>query len=100
MSIDEKDILDLIDRRRRQILVHSIIYYELNENIVSDHQWAEWALELEDLQKRYPNIASKAPYAKEFDGFDHSTGQNLPLHDPWGVKTAVWLLKVSKKYGG
>lgn len=67
----------LIKRRRRQILVHSFIYYELNQNLISDTQWSEWALELEKLQADYPNIASKVEYAEVFKGFDHSTGANL-----------------------
>ena len=49
MTIKEK-----IRQRRRQMLVHSYIYYELDDNIVSDAQWAKWAKELEQLQKNYP----------------------------------------------
>ena len=70
-------ISELIKRRRRQILVHSYLYYELNQNLISDDQWSKWALELEDLQQRYPKIAANTEYAKEFSDFDHSTGQNL-----------------------
>lgn len=73
----ESSISTLIKRRRRQILVHSFIYYELNQNIISDNQWSEWATELEDLQSKHPDIADKTEYAKEFKGFDHSTGANL-----------------------
>ena len=67
----------LIKRRRRQILVHSFIYYELNQNLISDTQWSEWATELENLQSKYPDIADKTEYADIFQGFDHSTGANL-----------------------
>ena len=73
----ESSISTLIKRRRRQILVHSFIYYELNQNIISDNQWSEWATELEDLQSKYPDIADKTEYAAVFQGFDHSTGANL-----------------------
>ena len=73
----ENSISDLIKRRRRQILVHSFIYYELNQNIISDTQWSEWALELEKLQSEYPDIAAKVEYADVFKEFDHSTGANL-----------------------
>lgn len=73
----EGSISILIKRRRRQILVHSFIYYELNQNIISDNQWSEWATELEDLQSKYPDIADKTEYADVFQGFDHSTGANL-----------------------
>ena len=92
-----EQIAELIARRRRQILVHSVLYYRMNENLVSDAQWAEWAVELEDLQRRYPDIAAKGPYAKDFETFDHSTGYNLPLDDPWAVNKARQLLEWSRK---
>lgn len=41
------------------MLVHSYIYYELDTNIVSDHQWSEWATELANLQNKYPDISKK-----------------------------------------
>ena len=46
MSIKER-----IRQRRAQMLVHSCLYYELNENIVDDHTWQKWADELEVLQR-------------------------------------------------
>lgn len=88
------DISELINRRRRQILVHSIIYYKLDDNIIPDSRWAEWALELENLQRDYPDIAAKCVYAKAFESFEHSSGYNLPLDDPWGVLTARKLLQL------
>lgn len=92
-KVDEQEhIAELINRRRRQILVHSVIYYKMNENLISDSTWSKWATELEELQTKYPDIAAKVPYAKEFKDFDHSTGMNLPLDDPWAVNKARQLL--------
>ena len=85
------EIAELISRRRRQILVHSVIYYRMNGNLVSDFQWADWAKELCELQERYPKIAAKCPYADAFKDFDGSTGFNLPLDDPWAVNKASYL---------
>lgn len=68
----------------------------MNENIISDTTWSKWALELENLQKEYPKIAAKQPYAKEFEGFDHSTGYSLPLDDPWAINKARQLLQWEK----
>ena len=64
----------------------------MNDNLISDSQWAEWALELENLQNEYPDIAETCVYADAFKSFDHSTGCNLPLGDPWGVRKARQLL--------
>lgn len=88
----EDRIKALITQRRYQVLIHSIIYYKMDDNIVSDDAWAKWALELEQLQNEYPDIASQCPYAEGFKEFDHSTGMNLPLDDPWAVGKAKQLL--------
>ena len=90
--MNRKDVAELLNRRRRQILVHSIIYYKMDDNLISDSAWSAWATELEELQKKYPDIAAKVPYAEEFKDFDHSTGMNLPLDDPWAVNKARQLL--------
>ena len=97
---EQLSIAKLITRRRRQILVHSVIYYRLNDNIISDQQWSEWALELENLQTKYPDIASECPLADAFEGFDHSTGENLPLDDPWALSKAQYLLMLRDKREG
>lgn len=91
------DIDELITRRRRQLLVHSVVYYRLGDNIISDGQWSEWAVELEELQERYPDIAESCPLADAFRDFNHSTGQNLPLDDPWAISKAMQLLRYRDK---
>ena len=53
------------------MLVHSVIYYKLNANLIDDATWSKWALELEELQNRYPKIAAACPLAKAFENFDH-----------------------------
>ncbi len=97
---DSAKIKELILRRRRQILVHSVIYYRYNENLISDHTWTKWAVELEALQKKYPKEAESTPWNREFKDFDHSTGYNLPLEDPWANCIARWLLEISTDYRG
>ena len=87
----------LIDQRRRQVLVHSIIYYILDDSIITDAKWTQWATELEELQKQYPDIAEQCVYADAFRGFDHSSGFDLPLHDEWATRKAMQLLKWRKK---
>lgn len=89
----EKEIAELINRRRRQLLVHSVIYYELNDSLISDHTWSQWAVELDKLQKKYPDIAAKCPYAEAFSDFNPSTGYNLPLDDLWALSVARRLIQ-------
>ena len=92
-------IRELINRRRRQILVHSIIYYTMDDNLISDHTWAEWAKELCELQEQYPEIADECVYADAFSEFDASTGYNLPLDDRWGNRKARQLLNYRNRMG-
>ena len=87
----------LINQRRRQVLVHSIIYYILDDSIITDAKWTQWATELEELQKQYPDIAEQCVYADAFRGFDRSSGFDLPLHDEWATRKAMQLLKWRKK---
>lgn len=92
--MDKNEIKELIERRRKQLLVHSIIYYRMNESLISDSKWASWALELEALTKKYPEIAKEAFLSDDFQDFDHSTGYNLPLETPWAVARACWLVEM------
>lgn len=94
---DVEWVKERIEYLRKKLLVHSIIYYRLNENLVSDERWAEWALELERLTKEYPHIAQNAFLAEGFQGFDHSTGYNLPLETPWAVEKAMELVLYDQK---
>ena len=84
----DDQIAELIKRLRLQVLVHSCIYYEFNESIVDDATWAKWAVELEQLQATYPSIADKVAWSAAFKDFDHSTGYNLPVRDPWVMRKA------------
>jgi len=75
--------VELIRRRRAQMLIHSCLYYELNESIVSDHQWQAWADELAELQQNHPDKCVIGFYDEEFKDWDGSSGYHLPLRDPW-----------------
>ena len=87
------EIRSLVQRRRLQLLVHSAVYYAYNESIVTDEQWKKWALELEELQNQYPDIAAQVCYHDAFIGFDHSTGYDLPFRDPEIMSKARQLLR-------
>lgn len=92
---EELAIAEKIQQRRLQMIIHSCLYYQMDTTIVSDHQWAEWAHELVYLQVRYPEIANKVPLAEYFnDGWDGSTGMNLPIKEDWVVNTAKKLLEI------
>lgn len=87
------EIAELIQQRRYQMLIHSCIYYELNNNIISDKKWDEWAKELRDLQNQYPDISARVTLYEYFKDWDGSTGAFLPLKLPWVVNYAKTLLQ-------
>lgn len=86
-------ILSKIEQRRRQILVHSYIYYSLDQNIVSDEKWMKWAKELVELQKSYPDESKAAVYNVDFHDFDGSTGFYLNYCRPEIMAIGDWLVE-------
>lgn len=85
------EIAERIQQRRIQLLIHSCIYYKLNNNIVSDKKWDEWARELKTLQEHYPDIAKKVMWYDAFKDWDASSGAFLPLDDEWVMQKAVMI---------
>lgn len=92
-------ILAKINRRRKQILVHSCIYYRFNENLITDFQYDAWGRELAKLQIDYPNESKQAEYYEAFKDYTPEcvSGFNLPIHSPEIVRKAEQLLKIHSK---
>ena len=88
-------IAELIERRRLQILVHSRIYYSLDQNLIEDKLWDKWARELVNLQLEYPELSANICFAEAFKDWDASSGAFLPLDDEWVVFKANQLIKNS-----
>ena len=95
----DDDIKDMIKRRRGQMLIHSCIYYAMDENIISDHQWQEWADELATLQREYPKCCKLKFFDREFTGWDGTSGAFLPLKNEWVWNKALYMLELHNKMG-
>lgn len=95
MSSDE--IIELINRRKRQILVHSFLYYQMNTNIISDHTYDAWSKELATLLKDYPEESKQTVYYEEFKEFDGSSGYDLPYYYPNIQQVGMSLLNYHNK---
>ena len=85
-SGEDLRIADRIQHLRLLMLVHSRIYYVLNNNLISDKEFDAFAKELAVLQKEHPDISEKVDWADAFADWDGSTGAFLPLDDPWVVE--------------
>lgn len=97
ISKEEQSIADEIKRLRKIILVHSVIYYRMNTNIITDFQFDKFAKQLQKLQNQYPNLSKEVKdYYKEFKNWDGCSGYNLPLGDIWANRKAQYLLKIKE----
>lgn len=77
------------------MLIHSCIYYELDNSVISDDVWQRWADELEQLQLKYPEHTKIGFFDFEFSDWTGATGNHLPLRDPWVISKARYILELS-----
>lgn len=87
---------ELIRRRRAQMLIHSCIYYELNDNIVDDATWQKWADELEKLQSEEKDLFIDF-FDNDFLDWTGATGNHLPHRDPWVLAKAKYIMEIHEK---
>lgn len=71
-------VLEKIELLQRWIIVHSIVYYNLGQSIVTDSQFDNNCYQLVKLMDKYPKEAKLSHYSCYFKGFDGSTGFDLP----------------------
>ena len=94
----KEDLKAKIRRRRAQMLVHSCIYYELNDNVITDHKWQEWADELQQLQEQNPDCCSIDFFDHEFKDWTGATGNHLPHRHPWVFAKAHYIINLVKNH--
>ncbi|MDQ0976657.1 hypothetical protein QFZ31_006709 [Neobacillus niacini] len=87
-------MIEWANRRQRQILVHSFLYYQLNESIISDHTFDQWSKELAKWIKENPDQFKMTVYYDGFKEFDGSSGYDLPYSIPDIQNTGYKLLKI------
>lgn len=95
-SVNET-LREKIKHLRNVMLINSCIYYEMNDNIISDHSWQEFAQELADLQNKHPDHCKINWFDAEFEGWDGTSGYDLPLRHPWVYGKAQQILSFHKQ---
>lgn len=95
MMASMQTLPEKIKQRRAQMLIHSHIYYRLNDSIVSDHTWQRWADELVQLHAQHPDPIGFYDHA--FDSWDGSTGYHLPCDEWIKAKADVLLFRTSRE---
>lgn len=89
-----------MQRRIRQILVHSCIYYRFNDNVVPDHVFDSWGRDLIDMIKEHPEWLNELEYGEYFKNYNETTsGFDLPLGDLRIMSRANHLLLLKKEKG-
>lgn len=93
-----KNKLELINRRRRQILVHSYLYYKMNTNLINDFMFDMWCKELVQLQLQYPNESKQGVFYKVFSKWSGFSGydlfSNVPDVESWAKQKSEYLLSL------
>ncbi len=89
--LSEERAQELINRRRRQMHVHSTIYYFMNTSIIDDYTFDAWALELASLQKDFPQFLHTGYMPSVFENWTGDTGMHLPVTEA-SLGLARWLV--------
>lgn len=75
-------VADYILWARHEVMVHSCIYYQLDDCVIPDYQWDMLAKNLGDIQDNYPDISEQINYyADYFVDFNGATGCHFPHAD-------------------
>lgn len=68
-----------VEALQRYVLVHSVLYYEMNTSVISDKRFDRVSRLLADkIQKFGPKKIASTQYGYAFKDFDGSTGFDLP----------------------
>lgn len=73
----ELTLQEHIDFLQRYIIVHSYIYYELNNNVISDKQYDAKSKELVWYKNEHPELWKSSMYYKQFADYTGATGFTL-----------------------
>ena len=76
-SLNKLSTVDQISFLERYIILHSIIYYHLNSNVISDKKYDEYAKYLEKLIKLNNKEFKESQYYYAFTDYSSATGFDL-----------------------
>jgi hypothetical protein len=92
----EHPAMPKLRRLVRQFLVHSYLYYELNENVVDDHGYDSICTQLYELMQEFPDM--EVPHIELARELDKSgSGYYIEEYPPNIRTTALRLLWHDKK---
>ena len=86
-------MLELINRRQRQIMLHSLIYEEYDTNLIDDYVWDTWAKELVRLMADNPEIVKQSVYYEDFVDWTGDTAADLNYRKEEIISKAEWFIR-------
>lgn len=101
-SLYKLSIKEQIDWLARFVLIHSILYYDMNENVILDSMYDEYSKYLANLIKTNPKIVKDCYYYSVIFDFDGNTGFDLRSRltkedNEYLTKMALKVLQDSKR---
>jgi NAD-dependent DNA ligase len=92
----KQTVLERINMLQRQVIIHSILYYEFDDNIWTDERYDEACKELASLVSK--KEFKKSDFYLQFKTFDGSTGYHLvKIFKATQADKALRLLEYHKK---
>lgn len=70
-------IREKIELLQRWVIVHSIVYYQMDTSIATDKQFDDNAYQLVELMRSFPQEAKRSRYFYCMNNFNGSTGFDL-----------------------
>lgn len=74
-AVYKPSVAEEVQRLQYNIITHSIIYYYMNDSIVSDDTFDRWCSRIVDLKEHESFIDSK--FYEDFKDFDGTTGMHI-----------------------
>lgn len=88
LSATDKNVVQAISKKRKQILVLCLLYYEFRLTIFNDKSFDLLTANIVELQATYPKLASNADFANAFLNYDGANNHLLPYLNPEIAKLA------------
>lgn len=78
METRDEKVINYISKVRKSILIHSAIYYGLDDNIISDEQFDKLCMLLVKLQETFKDLLEDCKYGEGFEDYTGDSGHYLP----------------------
>lgn len=99
MTFKNMSPVEQMDYLCRYLIIHSIIYYDLDSNVISDQLYNKKSKELEKLVQTHRNSLEECYYKDCLIDFTSATGFDLKYkltqeHREYLERKASWILKL------